>query len=275
MTEYREDPLDGQRSMIVGAWAEEKHDRLRKYIDASRAARRLYLGPQKAGATYIDPFCGPGRSNIRDTERFIDGGAVLAWKESVKSGTPFTEIHIGDLDTENVETCFKRLQALNAPVTKIYGPANETTPNITKVLNPWGLHLSFLDPFNLGTLDIGIIKSLSRLKRMDILVHVSASDLQRNLEKYRKKTVSNLDAFAPGWREKIESLPSRTEARGRIVEHWKSLIDAMDMHPSAYMELISGDKNQPLYWLAFISRNDLAEHLWNEVRRVTTQAELF
>jgi hypothetical protein len=63
---------DGLPLDEVGAWAKEKHTRLRKYVDISSATRRKWTqGP--GGATYIDLFCGSGRSIIRDTQEKIDG----------------------------------------------------------------------------------------------------------------------------------------------------------------------------------------------------------
>jgi hypothetical protein len=62
----------------VGEWALEKHERLRRYVSVTRAVRKKWLTPMRpglvsTGATYIDLFCGPGRSRIRDTDRVIDG----------------------------------------------------------------------------------------------------------------------------------------------------------------------------------------------------------
>ena len=49
---------DGLPIDEVGEWALEKHERLRKYIEITRHARRKYVdGPSKT-ASYIDPFCG-------------------------------------------------------------------------------------------------------------------------------------------------------------------------------------------------------------------------
>jgi hypothetical protein len=59
---------DGLPLDEVGAWAKEKHERLRKYVDISRAARRKFVeGP--GGASYIDLYCGSGRAVIRDRGR--------------------------------------------------------------------------------------------------------------------------------------------------------------------------------------------------------------
>ena len=58
---------DGLPLDEVGPWAKDKHDRLRKYVDISRAARRKWIEGSSKSATYVDLFCGTGRSIIRDT----------------------------------------------------------------------------------------------------------------------------------------------------------------------------------------------------------------
>jgi hypothetical protein len=60
-------------------------------------ARKKYLG---AGAAYIDPFCGPGRSLIRGTTTFIDSGPVAVFKRALQSPGRFTSINISDGDEE-------------------------------------------------------------------------------------------------------------------------------------------------------------------------------
>src|SRR3984957_15577359 len=72
--------LDDQGMLVenVGPWAVDKLKIVTDYIQASGAARRRYLG---SGAAYIDVFCGPGRSRIRTTGRFID---PALWRRSKK-----------------------------------------------------------------------------------------------------------------------------------------------------------------------------------------------
>lgn len=94
---------DGLPAEEVGAWAKTKHEYLCRYVDISRGVRSRWLDPGKAGATLIDPFCGPGRCKIRETGEFIDGGVVAAWKKSVEGGKPFSTLYIGDIEPERVE----------------------------------------------------------------------------------------------------------------------------------------------------------------------------
>src|SRR3972149_4830590 len=90
---------DGLPLDEVGPWAAEKHERLRKYVDICRAVRRKFI--QRCGAaTYIDLYCGSGRSKIRDTNEVIDGSPLFAFKCARDGGVPFSEIYIADADGE-------------------------------------------------------------------------------------------------------------------------------------------------------------------------------
>jgi hypothetical protein len=62
------DPIDGLIVDEVGAWASEKHDRLRKYIDAYRSVRALYLPPKGTGGAGYMSFS-LGRAVPRLKER--------------------------------------------------------------------------------------------------------------------------------------------------------------------------------------------------------------
>ena len=53
-------------------------------------------------------------------------------------------------------------------------------------INPYGLHLAFLDPFNLAQLPFSIIERMLRVKRMDMIIHVSVQDLQRNFDTHSR-----------------------------------------------------------------------------------------
>lgn len=112
---------DGLPAEEVGVWAKEKHDYLCRYIDISRSTRAKFLGPGKAGATYIDLFCGPGRCKVRDTGEWIDGGVVAAWKKSKEGNAPFSQVFIGDLDAQRRQAAATRLRDLGAPVVEVDG----------------------------------------------------------------------------------------------------------------------------------------------------------
>jgi len=252
---------DGLPVAEVGPWAKTKHDYLRRYVDITRGVRSKWTDPGKAGATYIDPFCGPGRARIKGTNRFIDGSAIVAWRMSVECHVPFSEVHIADLDPECVAACAARLRALGAPVVSYVGSAIDTVRKTVASLNPHGLHFAFLDPFNLETLDFGIMKEMAPLNRIDILVHLSQMDLQRNFDRHTAADARAFDAFVPGWRDKLPSGSARSQ-RPAVWQMWTEMVEALGVWRSPDSKLITGETRQPLYWLAMVAKHDLPHAFW-------------
>ncbi len=266
---------DGLPAEEVGAWAKKKHEYLCRYIDISRAVRARWTGAGNAGATFIDPFCGPGRCRLRETGAWIDGGAVAAWKKSCDGGTPFTRVYIGDLDAERRHASAIRLRALGAPVVEMDGAAVSAIQQLVPNLNPHGLHFAFLDPFNLAALDFGIVVALSSLKRIDMLVHVSQMDLQRNLVSNATLEDSAFDVFAPGWRQSVSIAQTQQALRRQLFQYWRDLVATKQVWPSAEMRLITGGRNQPLYCLLLAAKHDLAHTFWATASNIEGQGKLF
>lgn len=266
---------DGRPAEEVGVWAKEKHDYLCRYIDISRGARAKYLGggKRKGGATYIDLFCGPGRCRVRDTGEWVDGGVVAAWKKSCEGGSPFTHVFVGDLNASLREAAASRLRQLGAPVVEVDGAAVQSVQAVVGKLNPYGLHFAFLDPFDLASLNFDIIVALSRLTRMDILVHVSQMDLQRNAVAYATAEESAFDSFAPGWREKVSVGQPQHVLRQQVFQYWRDKVVGLGVWPSTEMKLLTGGNNQPLYWLLMAAKHPLPHKFWAKAANVEGQGK--
>lgn len=259
---------DGYPREIVGPWVQDKHVRLSRYVGISRAVRAKFTGRGKAGATFIDLYSGPGRVRIRGEKQAIHGSPLVAWQEAVDGGAPYTQVHVADADPELSAAVEARLKNANAPVFAETGPAVKTVDRVIGKLNPHALHFAFLDPYNLGNLPFEIIRKLAALKRIDILIHVSIQDLQRNLDRYIKNENSPLDSFAPGWRDKVDVKRTPRMIRAKILEHWRSLLAAESMVTTETAELIVGTRNQRLYWLAFAARHKRPLEFWEKIRDI-------
>jgi three-Cys-motif partner protein len=264
---------DGYPREIVGAWAKDKYARLAKYIDISRAVRRRFITTGKSGASYIELFCGPGRVRIKDTLEVTHGSPLVAWTEAARTETKFTQVHMADADSRLLDATAARLRTYGAPVLTEFGMANDTVERIIAKLDPYALHVAFLDPYNLGALPFEVIRKLARLKRMDILIHVSLQDLNRNLLRYLAAHSSPLDAFAPDWRNHVEGERSIEYVRGKLFEYWRSLLRTIDMSTAEAAELVVGSKNQPLYWLAFAARHERALEFWEKIRHIESNPQ--
>ena len=269
------DPADRLIVGEVGPWAAEKHDRLRRYIDASSCARAKFLPPKGAGASYIELYSGAGRSLIRDTNTIIDGSPLVAYKAASASGARFSDLHFADLDARNSDALAQRIKALGGAAKSYVGPADVTVDAVTGAINPYGLHLAFLDPFGLGQLPFAIIAKMLQVRRMDMIIHVSLSDLQRNLDDYSRVGDPTLDNFAPGWRDEVDTNQAMAPLRAALIEYWLGLIRSLGTHPSTGIPLVVGEQNQRLYWLVFVSSDPLGHKLWDDVQNLTGQRSLF
>jgi three-Cys-motif partner protein len=268
------DPNDGLIVDEVGAWASEKHDRLRKYIDAYRSVRALYLPPKgTGGAGYIELFSGPGRSQIKGTDEFIDGSPIVAYKAAKRSGTRFSDLHFNDLDCEKSSALKARIATMGAAAHFYSQSADAVVDKIVDALNPTGLHFAFLDPYKLEVLPFSIIRKLAAIPKMDMLIHVSVFDLQRNLRRYvADGTV--LNSFMPGWRDSVDVNRTDHGLRTDLLDYWLGEIRNLGTSPAEGIELVSGPGGQRLYWLVFVSAHPLGRKLWEDIRNINVQARL-
>jgi len=269
------DPTDGLPASIVGPWAAEKHERLRKYIDAYRAARAKFLPPRgEGGAAYIELYSGAGRSQIEDTNEFVDGSPLVAFKAARVSRTGFSDLHFNDIDEENIAALRQRIASLGGAAHYYSEPAEKAVDRIIYALNPAGLHFAFLDPYNLEHLPFSVIERLAKLPRMDMLIHVSTFDLQRNLRRYLDQNGGTLDAFMPGWRNRVDAGRKDEDVRADLLRYWLGSIRSLGTSPAEGIELVSATRGQRLYWLVFVSAHELGRRLWDDIRNIHVQGRL-
>lgn len=266
MSKNVEVDTDGLPLSVVGAWALDKHARLRRYIEASRGARSQY--PDRA---YIDLFAGAGRSMIRNTRQLIDGSPLVAVKAAAAGGSPFSQIILGDANEEYCDAL--RVRLAGYPVHVLHGKAEDTVEQAIAMLAPRGLHFSFLDPFNLETLRFSVIERLCSVLRMDLLLHVSVMDLRRNLEQF-VDGARDLDGFAPGWRDCVDPVQRKDLLFMAIFHFWRARVRSLGTQPSDVIEAIENSTNAELYWLVFVARHPLAHRLWKAVSSLDGQQNL-
>ena len=264
---YDIDPGDGMRRERVHDWCAEKHIRLRHYVDITWATRRKF---PKAGAAYIDLYCGPGLAVVTETGAVLDGSAVVAATEAAQR-CPFTAVHVSDLESENVIACAERLASRS--VTNVHswcGSAEEIAPKVAAMVHPHGLHLAFLDPYSLQSLPFRVIRDLAVLEKIDFIIHFSQMDYQRNLRSMMDN--GRLDEIAPGWSRSVNRNARDDIVRQAVFEHWKSCFRGLGFHVSERVERVADGANRGLYWLVFASRHKLAEKFWGEVSDATPQS---
>jgi three-Cys-motif partner protein len=255
---------DGLIVEEVGAWTKKKHKILTDYVQAAGATRRKYL---RNGAAYVDLFCGPGRALIKTPREFIDGSAVAAFKQATapKSLAPFSSIEISDGRSDLMAACDGRLRSLGAPVRTAVGPATSSIREIVSRLNRKGLHFAFLDPNNLGALTFSLFEELAHLEYVDVLVHVSVADIRRNTDRYSSADYDQFDVFAPGWQNAVKTDTNQKAIRSGVINFWSDKVKEIGLPRAKHCELITGDQQQELYWLIFLSGAPFAHALWEKI----------
>lgn len=134
----------------VGAWSRDKHDYLKRYLEASGNPRRKYLPPEGAGAAFVDLFAGPGRARVKSTGELVDVSPLIALKQA----KPFSKALLCELDPENVSTLERRTVSFRprVDVRVIPGDSNESIDQVVREVPRFGLNLAWVDPYRLALL---------------------------------------------------------------------------------------------------------------------------
>ncbi|WP_281718782.1 three-Cys-motif partner protein TcmP [Pandoraea apista] len=150
-------------------------------------------------------------------------------------------------------------------------------PDLVLEKLPKGLHFAFLDPFNIEHLDFEIIRKLSARPHIDLLIHFSVMDVQRNIGGDFNQSSSRLDAAAPGWRRnlRLNEVPKHEQA-GAYLEYWESLVtDLTQMQVAQSKPLFVNMNKGPLYRLIHLARHPLATKLWNKAALPASRQQSF
>lgn len=259
----------------VREWVVEKHEVLTYYVKICRGVRRFFSGFSES--TYIDLYSGSGLCIVDPSSDPMSGSPVAAAEAARSSGAPFNRIFVADKDPLKAEACAQRLRERGFVAEGFAGESAATAPEIISRLNPKGFHFAFLDPFSLD-LPFEVLKAFQQLKHVDLLVHVSEMDIQRNLEtELAHLERSRLETFAPGWREHIDVRQPKRDMSRQYLQYWAALVDSIGWNRSPEVRAIKNTRNRRIYHLALLSQNeDLASKFWKHtVKADEKQSELF
>lgn len=254
----------GPENEGVGKWVpEQKHTLLAKMIGGTSGARAKW--PNRI---LIDPFCGPGRIQVKGEAFTRDGGTLVAWRQASDHQVAFTKVLIGDLDEIRVKACEARLTALGAPVEAFVGSASDTVKQMLKRVPGRSLCLAYIDPYNLEYLSFAIIDELAKVKNIDFAVHFSTMDMIRNVDMELDPNRARFDDAAPGWRSE---LGNRKLSKGQLPQaffaYWKGLVEKCGFSFSKEMPLVTNDQNRPIYRLVFFSRHSFPNAIWDDIAK--------
>lgn len=266
------DPLDdGHPVQCVGEWAVEvKHGYLLRYIEASWAARRKFLEPRggyaSSGAGFLDLFSGPGRVRMRESGKLRDGSPLIALEHAK---APFSRVVLCDLAPENAAALRFRTQAHADRVKVFEGDANELIDELVAELPTYGLNLALVDPFALGPLRFETLARLSRVQRMDIMLHFPTSDIRRNLVQLYSQDDNDALDKALGtreWREIVKSTRDVSKLIELLVRQLERLGYTGNLNRAVP---VTNRKEGELYRLMLLSKRELADNIWQSITRNT------
>lgn len=253
---------DGLPSQGVGAWATTKHERIRLYIEATRAVRAKYLPPSgTGGAAFLDLFAGPGRARVRDQALTVPGSALIAVQHTEAR---FSQVILCDLDAENAAALRARTRDDRHRVVVVEGDCNEEIDRIVSLVPEHGLNIALIDPFAPSTFKWSTIAKLAATKRMDLLIHFPTGATKRNF-------------FHSGFDQTIDQMVGTTRWRSSIhaAEHVPKLIDtlreqlvALGYESERVNTLpVQTEKNLLLYHLVFASKDMRGTKIWKSITK--------
>lgn len=246
----------------VGWWVPQvKHTHLAKYIGGTSRAQAKF--PQRV---LIDPFCGPGRIQVRGESFTRDGGSMIAWRQSVDSECAFTSVLVGDIDLERSSACQSRLAAVGAPVQRFDGAAADTVGRMAEAVPRGALCLAYIDPYNLEYLSFSVIRRLAELPHIDFAVHFSLMDLTRNIDMELDPKRDRFEDASPGWRGRAPQM-SKAGLASWFFEDWRRQIIDLGFSVSREMPIIGDGQGRALYRLVFFSRHALPDRIWGDIAK--------
>lgn len=262
---------DGLITHPIGPWAEDKYRYVGMYAEMfatgmkNRWPRRVYL----------DLFCGPGHSRIRDSGRTVLGSPMIA----LSLPDAFDSYVFADENPEALEALRLRVARLQPqyPVTYIPGDANHAVTRILETITDNSgaktLSFCFVDPYKLN-IHFETVQRIADGRPVDFLILLALYiDANRNIQWYVEEQNKTIDLFLgdPTWRVRWRAAK---QERVSIVEflanEYSARMAQIGYLPMALHDMIkvrTYEKRLPLYYLAFYSKHKRGLEFWGHVKR--------
>jgi three-Cys-motif partner protein len=260
----------------VGSWAQTKHAKVRYYSELFSKSMKNRWDCR----VYLDLFAGAGKARVKATGKVIPGSPLLA----LSVDDPFDKYVFCEQDESNISALRERVDRHfpSHQVEYFHGDSNEKVEEVLSLFPQFsaahkGLTLCFVDPFKMAQLQFATLARIAEALYVDFLILIPTyMDIHRNESTYLKLGCPTLDLLLGGtdWRERWPDPDNASRDFGLFVadEFGKKMQEIGFLYKGlGDLELVRmiGDRNQPLYHLAFFSKHELGLRFWRETRRNT------
>jgi three-Cys-motif partner protein len=222
---------------------------------------------------YIDLFSGCGYARVKGTECILKSSALIAL-----STTKRFDKYIFCEENEEKLSALKQRVDRDFPDANVEYVVGDSNKNVDKIIsltpaksNESVLRFCFVDPFSLN-LNFETIEKLSRTGKIDFLILLALlMDANRNFIYYIEENSKKIDKFIKDteWRKPFK------DGQIRSTDFIKFLADKYDtnMKRLGYVEPVEkhrvkiDDKNIPLYYLAFYSKNPRGNDFFKKIEK--------
>ena len=259
---------DGLPALSVAKHAKEKEYTLKNITGIfTQAMKNRWPGK----LYYVDPFSGPGRCVIRDSELETEGSSIIA------AMVPFTYYYFADQDERCIDALKERVGRLHLSGKQVCyytGEADKTIDNILRELpsEKDSLGLAFLDPWA-WDFSFENLKKLTRNRRLDILINFNIGDIKRRWA----ETSQRMDSFLSlpiDHREFFNTKMQEVPDARTLLDHYEAELRKVGYLHIADDTPVKNSNNTPLYHIVFGSKHELGKKLRDAVSQKTASGQI-
>ena len=259
---------DGLPALSVAEHAKDKEYTLKNITGIfTQAMKRRWPGR----LYYVDPFSGPGKCVIRNSDQETEGSSIVA------AMVPFTYYYFADQDGRCIDALKQRVEGMNLSEKQVCyytGEANETIDEILRELPSEmdSLGLAFLDPWA-WDFSFDYLKKLTRNRRLDILINFNIGDMKRRWSEPSQKMDSFLN-LPTDHREFFKTNTQGVPDARTLLDHYEEELRKIGYLHTADDRPVTNSNNTPLYHIIFGSKHELGKKLRDAVSRKTASGQI-
>lgn len=269
---------DGLFTPEVREWSLEKYKLVGSYCDIFTSGMKNKWNQ----LVYIDLFAGAGYAKIKESGKVYLNSSLLA----MSVPNTFTKYILCEQDDERFNALSQRVKRdfahLNCELIK--GDSNSNINQVIKAIPNFGkgntmLPFCFVDPYSLN-LKFSTIKSLGFILMDFLILQALHMDANRNFDIYLNEENTCIAEYlgVNNWRELFEKngVIYRKDFVKFLSDQYQDQMHKLGYQKDNYSHQIrSNDKNLPLYYLSFYSKNKRGIDFFKKVQqRVKQQLSL-